>query len=327
MTMMLRKQVAVRETQRRALARLRQDIADIEKRDVRFDAAALSYGQTEKPKMFLPLGVADLDQKLGGGLMRPALTEIYTDGARDAGALTGLMAAILSLSTATDGWSQKPVLWISAAGVSGETGALYGAGLRALGFDPTRLFLTAPKRLEDALWICEEAARTRGLGATVLDVRGHTAKLDLRETRRLHMRAQASTQPVFLLRQSALPQTSAAPQRLTVKASTSHNSEVLSGSDFAEIRPGSIGPPGFEITVDKNRNGPAGSTYILHWNAHERIFFTPPKSRTDRSDTFTQHGLAAGRGRPRYGAQNQNQNERFSTSATATAAEAAHFIA
>lgn len=277
------KKTTVCKTQKRALARLREDVAAIEGRGVRFDDDNLKPDASRLVR--LATGSTDFDELLGGGLTLSALTEIHAETARDAGALTGFVAMLLTLSTGIEGWAQKPVLWIAAPGTIPETGVLYGRGLEELGFDPARLFLVTPRRLEDALWVCEEAARTKGLGATILDMRGDSPKLNLRETQRLHMRAQSCHQPVFLMRHSAVLQASAGPQRLVIKPAASQENDILGGTPAARVLPGSIGPPGFGVLIDKNKNGPAHSAHILHWNRHERHFYTATQTRSRFANT------------------------------------------
>ena len=46
--------------------------------------------------------------------------------------------------------------------------------------------------------------------------------------------------------------------------------------------PGGIGPPGFSVTIEKNKAGPAGRTHLLHWNSHERSFYAEQPGRRHR---------------------------------------------
>lgn len=267
---------------RDTLARLRQSIAEIErdgalpKRGVAGDHAGFGAplpGAAVKASVsgaFLATGHADFDSAIGGGLARGALTELHGRTGRDAGVLTGFLAGLLARDEMA-----CPVLWIASPDTLGEAGMLYGHGFAALGFPPHRLLLAQIHHLTDALWVAEEAARTDGLAATVLDMRGMVFKVGLRETRRLHRRAQESGQPVFLLRHGSgreepVPATTA-PVRLMVGPARS--AEVRAGlRPDAVAVPGAIGPPGFAVTIDKNKAGPAGKTYILHWNKDERCF-------------------------------------------------------
>jgi protein ImuA len=267
---------AHRATARVALASLRRQIASIEKAaPARATGAAGWSGTLEAERStLLATGVTAFDRETGGGIALAGLTEIHARQARDAGLAAGFAACLLSLSGAPSFLARDPVLWIGAAGTFAEAGVPHGRGLAAFGFMPERLLTVEPRTLADALWVAEEAARTRGLAATVLDMRGNAKAFGLRETRRLARRAQASGRPLFLLRQSAAIEASAAPLRLVVEAAPSAPAMVLEGTAHARAVPGGIGPPGFAVTIEKNKAGPAGRTHRMHWNSHERSFFT-----------------------------------------------------
>ena len=103
------------------------------------------------------------------------------------------------------------------------------------------LFAEAPK-LADALWIAEEAARLTALAAVILELRGNPDRLDLTATRRLHRRAQEAGRPVFLLRQAAEAEPTAAPVRFVVAPAPAAPRSTLAGP-----LAGSIGPPAFTV--------------------------------------------------------------------------------
>jgi protein ImuA len=257
------------------LASLRRQIASIEKAaPARATGSTGWSGEIEAEQAaMLVTGVETFDRETGG-IALAALTEIHAPQARDAGLAAGFAACLLSLAGAPSFLARDPVLWIGAPGTFAEAGVPHGRGLAGFGFAPARLLTVEPKTLADALWVAEEAARTRGLAATVLDMRGNAKAFGLRETRRLARRAQASGRPVLLLRQSAEIEASAAPLRLVVEAAPSAPAMVLAGTVHARAVPGGIGPPGFAVTIEKNKAGPAGRTHCMHWNSHERIFFT-----------------------------------------------------
>jgi len=267
---------AHRAAARAALASLRRQIASIEKAAPARAAGAAGWsGERDAERaVLLETGVEAFDRETGGGIALAVLTEIHAPQARDAGLAAGFAACLLSLAGAPSFLSRDPVLWIGAPGTFCEAGVPHGHGLAAFGFAPERLLTVEPKSLADALWVAEEAARTRGLAATVLDMRGNAKAFGLRETQRLHRRAQASGRPVFLLRQSAAVEASAAPLRFVVEPAPSAPALVLAGTAHERAVPGGIGPPGFAVTIEKNKAGPAGRTHRMHWNSHERTFFT-----------------------------------------------------
>jgi protein ImuA len=267
---------AHRATARVALASLRRQIASIEKAaPARATGATGWSGERDAERAaLLETGIEVFDREIGGGIALAALTEIHAPMTRDAGLAAGFAACLLSLAHAPSFLSRGPVLWIGVPGTFAEAGVPHGRGLAAFGLAPERLLTVEPKSLADALWVAEEAARTRGLAATVLDMRGNAKAFGLRETRRLHRRAQASGRPLVLLRQSAAVEASAAPLRLIVEPAPSAPALVLAGTAHARAVPGGIGPPGFAVTIEKNKAGPAGRTHCMHWNSHERSFFT-----------------------------------------------------
>ena len=288
---------APRATARATLSSLRRQIATIEKTAPSFAGEEKGWeARREAERAAVAATGADaLDRELGGGVALAALTEIHARTVRDAGLATGFVAGLLTLCAGPSFLGRDPVLWIGAPGVFAEAGTPHGRGLATLGFAPDRLLTVEPRTLADALWVAEEAAHTRGLAATVLDMRGNAGRFGLRETQRLHRRALASGRPVFLLRQSAEAEASAAPLRLVVAPAPSAPLTVLAGTAHARAVPGGIGPPGFAVTIEKNKAGPAGRTHLIHWNSHERSFFTEQARRGARqSPAAAAAGLATG---------------------------------
>jgi protein ImuA len=212
----------------------------------------------------LASGVARFDAALGGGLPRAALTEIHGPTTRDAAAAAGFILALASLSL---GIAATPVLWIGTLETFREAGLPYAPGMLSLyNIDPARLVVAQAPKLADALWIAEEAARLKGFSAVLLEIRGNPARLDLAATRRLHFRSREAGRPVFLLRQAAHPEPTAAPVRLVVSSAPSGLRRTIAGP-----LAGSIGPPGFMIAISKNRTSPP-TQFTLEWNPYERSF-------------------------------------------------------
>lgn len=231
----------------------------------------------------LATGVPSLDAMLGGGLPKAALTEIHGRQARDAGAGAGFVLALTGLLLKHA--PAAPVLWIGTSGFFAEAGLPYAHGLfRLFGIAPKDLLLAEASKPVDALWIAEEAAALKPLSAVVLELSGNPRQFDLTATRRLHRRAVEAGRPVFLLRQSAEPQATAAPLRFVVEPAPAGTRRIL-GRPLS----GSIGPPAFAVTLDKNRLAPPARV-ILEWNADERTFgHRPPENKNARRDTDS-HG-------------------------------------
>ncbi|MEW9806440.1 ImuA family protein [Mesorhizobium marinum] len=210
----------------------------------------------------LPTGAARFDAALGGGVPATGLTEIHAPKTRDAGAAAGFALALLRLVLEA---RQAPLLWVGMAESFREAGFPYPPGLRFLyGVDASRLLVAQAEKLADALWIAEQAAALDGFSAVLLETRGASAHLDLTATRRLHRRARDAGHPLFLLRQTARPEPTAAPFRLIVKSAPASLRRIL-GKPLAR----SIGPPAFEVEISKNRTAPP-ALFTLEWNSHAR---------------------------------------------------------
>ena len=217
------------------------------------------------PDAFLPIGVERLDAALSGGLPKAALSEIHGGQTRDAGAVAGFAMSLTSLILKQA--QGLPILWIGTTEIFGEAGFPYARGLHAsFGIEPEQLLFSEAPRLVDALWIAEEAARMTALAAVILEIRGNPQRLDLTATRRLHARAQAAGRPVFLLRQAAEPEPTAAPVRLIVSSAPAVPRATVAGP-----LAGSIGRPAFTITIGKSRTALPGQ-FTLEWNPDERAF-------------------------------------------------------
>ncbi|MEX0405705.1 hypothetical protein ABGN05_08535 [Aquibium sp. LZ166] len=211
-------------------------------------------------------GDADFDAALGGGVPRAALTEIHGAEMRDAGVVTGFALGLCAAAMKAVPQS-LPLLWIAPAENNREAGFPYAPGLLELfGISPGSLLTCETPKLADALWVAEEAARLSALGAVLLELRGNPQRVDLTATRRLHFRARDAGRPVFLLRQSARAEPTAAPLRLSISPAPAGMRRTVAGP-----LSGSIGPPAFMVEIGKSRTARSGS-FELEWNSHERSF-------------------------------------------------------
>ncbi|MCO6184818.1 ImuA family protein [Rhizobium sp. L1K21] len=254
------------------LCALRQTIARIE--------AGQSHTETleargENPR--LPLGVEAFDEALSGGLMLSGLNELRAPFTTDCGAASGFA---LALSTLALERRDMPglVLWIGEAITGREAGYPHAAGLLNLGFEPANLIYATPRKMEDALWICETALEVSAFAAVILEIRGNPARFGLAESRRLHLRARASRMPLFLLRQAGEEEASSAHTRLRIEPAAAAERLRPDGVPMS----GTIGRPRFAVTIEKSRN-PAPLTVLLEWNAHERQFSLARTARPSRA--------------------------------------------
>lgn len=214
---------------------------------------------------FLQTGAARLDGALSGGLPKAALNEIHGLETRDAGAVAGFALSLISLILKQG--PRLPVLWVGTSEIFHEAGFPYARGLHSLfGIEPEQLLFSEAPKLVDALWVAEEAARMTALAAVILEIRGNPQRLDLTATRRLHARAQSAGRPVFLLRQAAEPEPTAAPVRLILSPAPATARETIAGP-----LAGSIGRPAFTVTIGKSRTALPGQ-FTLEWNPDEHAF-------------------------------------------------------
>ncbi len=224
------------------------------------------YGGVSTGEEFLSTGAENLDRVLGGGLPKAGLMEIHGAQTRDAGAAAGFALALISLIQKQQA-PKTPMLWIGTAEVFREAAFPHAPGLhQRFGIAPESILVSEAPKLADALWIAEEAARLKTLCAVLLELRGNPRGLDLTATRRLHRRAQEAGRPVFLLRQSARAEPTAAPTRLCIAPAQAGLRQTVSGP-LAR----SIGPPGFAVSVSKSRTA-LSDQFLLEWNFDECAF-------------------------------------------------------
>jgi protein ImuA len=210
----------------------------------------------------VPVGIAPIDQVLGGGLARAALHEVAAAGES---ALTAATQFVLAL--AAHGEKQRAVLWIAEDMGLIENGAPYGPGLDDVGFQPERLVSIAAAKSRDVLWAMEEALRCRAVGVVIAEVRS-TTQLDLVASRRLSLAAGERDVCAFLLRTAPGTDASAAATRWIVAAAPSLERADDSKKSHPALGPG---PPRFSVHLTRNRRGPVGS-WLVEWHRVERRF-------------------------------------------------------
>jgi protein ImuA len=201
----------------------------------------------------LPLGIAEVDRLLLGGLRRNDLHEIRAAETRDASAASAFATALLVRLASFD---DRPVLLVIEEEAAREGGQPYGPGLGQFGLDPARLVVVLTRRAQDTLWVFEEGLRCAGLAAVLCELRGHPKTLDLTASRRLALRARESGVMGLLLRQAAAAEPGAALTRWRVTPRP-----AATVDDFTE----GIGRPAWRLDLEHNRAGPTGSI-DLEWD-------------------------------------------------------------
>lgn len=246
---------------------LRETIARLEGKSLPTLAAAKANetGKSLRDEgLIAPTGIGLLDEALEGGLPHDGLTELRSIGLRHAGALSGFAMALSCLYQQKD---QRPLFWISDRMAASDAGLPYPLGLKRFGLSIHRMLHAAPARLEDALWLAEAALSSGIFAAILLEVRGNPANFGLTESRRLSLRAKASSRPLLILRHGGEEEASSALFRFHVEPALAAARRLPDGSMLG----GSIGSSAFRLTLEKSRN-PAPLSLNLEWNHHDRRF-------------------------------------------------------
>ncbi len=216
--------------------------------------------QFDSPKSPLPLGIAEADATLGGGLAYGALHELSPAGPIDLGAACGFALAlgVLAAKAQRNAKAGRDLLWIQTDFAALEGGALYAPGFELFGLPAHRLLVLRTARAADVLFAMEEALKCRGLASVIAEMPDDGASLTA--TRRLSLAAQAGDGFGVLLRHRTDAQPSAAMTRWAVKARAGPRDAF-----------GGLGATCFELSLVKNRHGPCGR-WSFAWNHHERVF-------------------------------------------------------
>lgn len=220
-------------------------------------AGASDSGQT------FTLGAKVVDARLGGGLLRSALHEIYAAQAGDMVAANGfaLMLALRARGVAAG----KPILWLRGDRAMRRHGRIYGPGLVELGADPDQFWLiSAPDDLA-LLRAAGDAIGCAGLGTLILEIGGKARLLDLTATRRLALGAARSGVMALLIRSEAQPVPSAATTRWQVAAAPSQ-----------PLAANAPGHPCLAVSLLRHRSGRPGFETIMEWNRDEQSFRETP---------------------------------------------------
>jgi protein ImuA len=237
------------------LDRLRQTLAGIDP-----SVAPRLAGEERLVGLAVPV-----DAILGGGLACGALHELAPTAPIHLAATCGFAAAMASRASS----GRREILWIATDYAAAEGGAPYGPGLDLFGLTPARLLLLRVAKPVDVLWAMEEALRCRALACVIAELTSEGEAADLTATRRLALAARegvsAQTSGLgLLIRHKATAMPSAAATRWEIAG-------ALSEPDALARRSGGLGRARFDLSLRKNRRGPAGR-WIIEWNHHERIF-------------------------------------------------------
>jgi protein ImuA len=226
----------------------------------------------------VPLGVADPDRALGGGLACGALHEIAAAAEAHVTAATAFALGVAARAVGTPApvkggaVSGGQVVWIAEDMACCENGAPYGPGLDMFGLPPERLLTVAGVRAGDVLWAMEEALQCRAVGVVIGELRGAPHELDLVATRRLSLAAAAHGAAALLLRTTPGVEACAAMTRWVVSSASRRREAAADDAGAVFGRSGhGIGPPHFDLTLTRNRRGPLGA-WMLEWSVSDASF-------------------------------------------------------
>jgi len=228
------------------LARLRRDIDRLE-------------GDAGAALQRAPLGHAEADITLQGGLAKGAVHEVFAEGQQSAAA-TGFIAGLAQRVTA-----RRPLLWVRQDFSELENGALSMSGWRELGFDPRLLVMVRAHDIETALQVTADALACDALGSVVMEIWGETRQFDLVASRKLTLAARGSGVTGLLLRMAAAPSPSTAETRWIVRAARSPPAAPWQA----------WGVPVLDAHLVRNRHGQTGR-WIMEWNCDECLFRDVP---------------------------------------------------
>jgi protein ImuA len=285
------------------LDHLRQRLRALERPALLQDGAAV-----------LPLGVAEVDAALGGGLARGALHEIAASSEAHLPAATGFVAGMAQSMCApsprllregrgrTGRGEGGAIVWIAEDLGQAESGVLYGPGLDGCGIPPERLLTVTVAHRRDLLWAMEEALRCRSAGVVIGEMRA--GSLDGVAVRRLSLAAAESGALALLLRTVPPEDASTAATRWIVGAALQSplipaQAGIQNGPSTWHVSAGSPlsrgrteesieAPSAFTAHLVRNRRGPLGS-WILTWSeddgfaAHAQPLAAPLADRPHRA--------------------------------------------
>ncbi len=204
----------------------------------------------------LPFGLPALDSHLPrGGLARGALHEVVPETEDTLPAAFGFIIAVLAKLRPAGS-----LIFILPAYGRRDQGALCrhlsGHGLNSLGLDPARVTLVETAHRKDSLWTVAEALHS----GVPLAVVAAIDQLDLRTSQKLHLAANDSGRPLFLIRPAPTLEASAAATRWRVGV-----------AEAARDRFGLVTRPRWHLQLERCRNGRPGEWKVEYDHVTHRF--------------------------------------------------------
>jgi protein ImuA len=246
-------------------------------------AAIAKPAKLEPARMAQPLGYAEVDACLSGGLARGALHEVFAQIGHEASA-TGFAAGLAARPA-----HGKPKLRIRQDLSALEFGEIAATGLLELGIDPSKFLVLRVAHAEEALRAASDALTCAALGAVVIEVVGEHKVLDLKASRRLTLGAAETNVTAFLLRFNAVPDASSAETRWVISSARSNPQDE------------NWGMPRFDAELVRNRHGRNGH-WVMEWCCDNGIF----RETADRGAM-----VSAPRDRPAHAAMEGEERRAF----------------
>jgi protein ImuA len=190
-------------------------------------------------------------------LVRGRVHEIYAEENDEAASAAGFGSALAIHLTKPD----QPILWLRARRAASLGGLLQANGWAELGGMPDNTLMGDLPNSMALLRAAVDALRCAALGAVIVESWGPLRELDLTASRRFALAAEKSGVPLLVLRIGAEPVPSAAQTRWQVASAPSR---ALPGN--------APGLPCFDVTLLRQRGGPAGMAWRLEWDRDRRIF-------------------------------------------------------
>ena len=208
-------------------------------------------------------GAPRIDARLGGGLARAALHEIYAAGEENGSAAAGF-ALLIGLRAMT---AARPLVWVQEERGERRGGRLHGPGFVELGADPDAVVVVTAPDLLALLRAGADVVQCAAVGVLILEPWGKAAALDLTASRRLALAAARSGVMTLVVRVGAEPVPSAAQTRWLVAAAPSR-----------ALAAGAPGLPVFDISLLRHRGGVAAFDTCVEWDRDRRAFRDAPVS-------------------------------------------------
>ena len=233
-------------------------VDDLRRQIARLERASPLGAKAGTERRGVRLGYPQIEARFEGGRLPFGVHEAAARTAAEAPQAFGfglmLMATVLRQDPRGVG------LIIQTALTAGESGAVYGPGLSALGLEPERLALVRVRNEVDAFRVIDDALRSGALTTLVAELWSGEG-VDLSLTRRFNLSAEAHGVLAVLAMREPAPQ-SAVLTRWRVGAAVSAAEIVRAAQRGRRPR---LGRPALQLSLTRNRRGAARGPRLGEW--------------------------------------------------------------